>query len=95
MSSSRGGVREGDRPRTSSGPVSILFSQINLHHCLPATMSLNDWFARAEGHTTLPPPEREAVLPKIALIQEPYQYKGKVKDISKDLVIFSDDSKKR
>ena len=95
MSSSRGGVREGDRCRTNSGPVTILFSQINLHHCLPATTSLNDWFARAGGHTTPPPPEREAVLPKIALIQEPYQYKGKVKDISKDLVIFSDDSKKK
>ena len=95
MSSSRVGVRGEDGNRTNSGPVTILFSQINLHHCLPATMSINDWFARAGGLTTLQPSLREAVLPKIALIQEPYQYKGKVKDISKDIVIFSGDSKEK
>ena len=57
----------------------ILCSQINLHHSPTANLSLNEWFVGRKGHTN----------PKIALVQEPHNHKGKVSNISKSINVFT------
>ena len=57
----------------------ILCSQINLHHSPTANLSLNEWFVGRKGHTN----------PKIALVQEPHNHKGKISNISKSLNVFT------
>ena len=69
----------------------IQCSQINLHHCIAAANSLNDWFADAGVHT---PPHPSggggevSLVPKIALVQEPYLNRGKVRGFEKNLKVF-------
>ena len=64
----------------------IRCSQINLHHCIAAANSLNDWFADAGVHT---PPHSSrgggevSLVPKVALVQEPYLNRGKIRGFEK------------
>ena len=71
-----------DIPTPEEGLIGC--SQINLHHCIDATHTLNEWMANTNMHTM----GAIKVTSKVALIQEPYLSYGKVKDISKDYNIF-------
>ena len=97
MTDVAGGDRVGASCETSTGSHSrfheIQCSQINLHHCVAAANSLNEWFAHTEGHT---PPHGGKVSnlsfnsAKIALVQEPYLVRGKVKGFeTKNVNVFT------
>ena len=82
------GARAEVAPDTSTGDFSryqgIQCSQINLHHCVAAVHSLNDWFDATVLNTPpAPQGERggskvEKEFAKVALIQEPYLLRNKV-----------------
>ena len=92
-------VTRGDRAEvsreTDTGSFSrfreIQCSQINLHHCITAVHSLNEWFADTEVYTPPHSPGGEVSksIAKIALVQEPYLYRGKVKGFEKNLNVFT------